>query len=210
MLALDRRHLVFGLIVTWLVGIGRYWDDPGAKLLQHLGLGSVIYVFALSALLWLVFKPVGANDWTYARVLTLVTLTAPPALLYAIPVERFMNLADARTVNVWFLGVVAIWRVALFVFFARRLGQLSWLVVVVGTLLPLTLIITALVILNLERAVFAIMGGLRDERTANDGAYALLSALGMLSMGIFPLVLLAWGGIVAWGWGERRRSPPAP
>jgi hypothetical protein len=36
---LDRRHLCFGLARTWIVGIGRWWDDPGARLLQHLGLG---------------------------------------------------------------------------------------------------------------------------------------------------------------------------
>jgi hypothetical protein len=40
---LDSRHLAFGLVCTWLVGMGRWWDDPGANLLQHLGLGSVIY-----------------------------------------------------------------------------------------------------------------------------------------------------------------------
>jgi hypothetical protein len=30
---------------------GAYWDDPGAHLLQRLGVGSVINVFALSFLL---------------------------------------------------------------------------------------------------------------------------------------------------------------
>jgi hypothetical protein len=49
----------------------------------------------------------------YERVLTFVTLTAPPALLYAIPVERFMALQDAQITNFWFLAIVALWRVAL-------------------------------------------------------------------------------------------------
>ena len=30
LLAPDRRHLAFGLACTWVVGMGRYWDDPGA------------------------------------------------------------------------------------------------------------------------------------------------------------------------------------
>ena len=47
-LELGRKHLVFGLVCAWLAGMGRYWDDPGAHLLQRLGAGSVIYVFALS------------------------------------------------------------------------------------------------------------------------------------------------------------------
>ena len=48
LLKLNRRHLAWGLAWTWIVGIGRWWDDPGARLLQHLGLGSVIYIFVLS------------------------------------------------------------------------------------------------------------------------------------------------------------------
>ena len=50
-LELGGMHLVFGLVCAWLVGMGWYWDDPGAHLLQRLGVGSVIYVFALSLFL---------------------------------------------------------------------------------------------------------------------------------------------------------------
>ena len=53
---LDGRHLASGLVCTWLVGMGRYWDDPGARWFQHLGIGSVLYVFALSAVLWLLVR----------------------------------------------------------------------------------------------------------------------------------------------------------
>ena len=31
-------HLVAGLLCTWIVGIGRYWDHPRATLPQYLGL----------------------------------------------------------------------------------------------------------------------------------------------------------------------------
>src|SRR3954454_22335388 len=81
--SLDRRHLAFGLVCTWLVGIGRWWDDPGAPLFLHLGLGSVLYVFILSLLLWLIVWPLRPRDWSYERLLTYVTLTSPPAALYA-------------------------------------------------------------------------------------------------------------------------------
>ncbi|MFT7626096.1 MAG: hypothetical protein ACI9WU_005289 [Myxococcota bacterium] len=89
LLTLDSRHLAFGLAATWMVGIGRYWDHPNAELGQYLGLGSVIYVFALSALLWCFLRPMRLPDFTYRHLLTYVTLTSPPAILYAIPVERF-------------------------------------------------------------------------------------------------------------------------
>lgn len=30
---LGRRALAAGLVATWLVGMGRYWDDPGGHAL---------------------------------------------------------------------------------------------------------------------------------------------------------------------------------
>ncbi len=41
---LDRRHLAFGLGITWLVGIVRYWDMPNAWLPQRLGVVALAYV----------------------------------------------------------------------------------------------------------------------------------------------------------------------
>ena len=50
----------------------------------------------------------------------------------------------------WFLGVVATWRVALLAWFLRSIALLPALSIVVATLLPLTLIVVTLTILNLE------------------------------------------------------------
>ena len=174
--------------------MGRWWDDPGANWLQHLGLGSIIYIFVLAALLWLVVRPFVPENWTYLRVLTFVSLTSPPAILYAIPVESITDLATARTLNVWFLATVAAWRVALLFFFLRRFARLSVLAVFVATLLPIIAIIATLTVLNLERAVFDIMGGLRDSGTENDSAYAVLFVFTLLSLylviPVFALYLL--------------------
>jgi len=57
--------------------------------------------------------------------------------------------------------------------------------------LPLTLIVSTLTVLNLERAVFDIMGGVR-ETTAADAAYQVLVVLTMLSVVLFPILLLAY------------------
>lgn len=91
-LRLDNRHLYFGLLATWLAGIGRYWDHPNAHILQYAGLGSLCYVVVLSLFLFGLVATLKPDNWHYKRVLTFVTLTSPPALLYAIPVERFMTL----------------------------------------------------------------------------------------------------------------------
>jgi hypothetical protein len=196
-----RGFLVFGLLFTWLAGIGRYWDNPRAHLWQHIGLGSLIYVFVLAFVIWamlIAFKP---KNWSYLNVLLFVTLTSPPAILYAIPVERFMSKQAAVSANVWFLGVVAIWRLALYAVFLRRTARLSVMSVIVGTLLPITIIIVTLAILNLEHVVFNIMGGIReDERSVNDGAYFFVLNLTLFSILLAPLLAIAYGVLVFRAW----------
>lgn len=201
--ALGNRHLALGLACVWLVGMGRYWDHPKAHALQYAGVGSVIYVFALSLLLWLIALPLKPRDWTYRRTLTFVALTSPPAALYAIPVERFLDLPTARAVNAWFLAVVAAWRVALYAFYLRRWGGLDVLRLLSALLLPLMLVVTVLTMLNLERAVFEIMASAPTPGTAHDGAYGVLIALTLASVyGILPVLVLYMVGI-----GTARRPP---
>lgn len=204
LVGLGSSHLAFGLLATWIVGIGRWWDDPEAHLVQHLGLGSLTYVFVLAFVLWLLTKPLGPQNWSYRSVLTFVTLTSPPAILYAIPVERFLDLATARLINVWFLAFVALWRVGLLVFYLRRSARLPWHSVLVATLLPITIVVTALTALNLERAVFDVMGGLREEGTAGDSAYGVLVGLTLLSTILVGPLLLAYGLI--WFFRHRQAS----
>ena len=188
LLALDWRHLTFGLLCTWIVGVGRYWDNPRVGLLQHLGVGSVIYVFVLSLFLWLIVWPLRPKDWGYFRVLTFISLVSPPAILYAIPVEKW-DLDAANSINSLFLLIVALWRVALLVFFLRRSGELDPLSIIVATFLPLTMIVIGLSMLNLEQAVFNFMGGLRD-RTPNDSAFGIVMLLSLISFLLFiPLVI---------------------
>ena len=202
MLQFNGKHLAVGLTGTWLVGIGRYWDDDGATLLQHLGLGSVIYIFVLAAFIWLLLQPLLVDDWTYFRVLTFISLTSFPAIFYAIPVERVFLIATANTINVWFLAIVAAWRLAMLFHFLKVFTKLPSYDIVVVTLMPVCLIITTLTILNLQRVVFNIMGGVRNPGP-HDGAYSVLLFLTIISM-ILTLPLL---GAYALAIYERRKSP---
>ena len=193
LLNVGAKHLAFGLVCTWLVGIGRYWDNPRVSLLQHLGLGSVVYIFALALLLYLIVLPLRPKDWSYFRVLTFVSLVSPPAVLYAIPVERFLDLDTANSINAGFLAIVAAWRVALLVFYLRRFGALDWFAVVTVALLPLTLIVVTLAVLNLDRVVFDFMGGISPStRSGNDAAYGILFLLAFLSFLLFVPVLTCY------------------
>jgi hypothetical protein len=197
MLALDQKHLIAGLLVTWIVGVGRWWDDPGARLLQRLGLGSVIYAFVLALVLWLIMLPLRPQDWSYRRVLTFVTLTAPPAILYAIPVERMVDLETAGQLNLWFLALVALWRVALLIYFFLILPRVGGFKAVIAALLPLTAIVTLLTILNLHRVVFSLMGGIgENERSAHDAAYGVLVGLTFISTTLSPLLVVAYVGAI--------------
>ena len=54
----------------------------------------------------------------------------------------------------------------------------------------------ALALLNLERAAFETMGGLRGEPTANDGAYAFLTLLAVLAFLLLPVLLAVY--VVVW------------
>lgn len=190
-------YMAFGLFFTWLAGMGRYWDNPRAQPWQYLGLGSVAYVFTLAAILWLLLMPLRPKHWSYRNVLIFVTLTAPPAVLYAIPVEQFMPLTEAQNANALFLAVVASWRVALLVWFLRAMAGLGWGSIVVGSMLPLALIVVALTALNLEHVVFEIMAGVRPEQqSGNDLSYFVVTALALLSVMAAPLLAVAYAWLV--------------
>jgi hypothetical protein len=204
MLGFGWAHFAFGLISTWIVGVGRYWDNREAEFLQRLGIGSVIYIFALSLLLWFVVKPLRPPDWSYFYVVTFVAMVAPPAVLYAIPVQMFLDINEANDVNAAFLLIVSVWRAALLVFFLRRFAALGAGRVLVTTLLPITLIIFALVMLNPEKA-FSPMGEFAN-RTPNDEAFAVLAAISFFAMLAFPFLLLAYIVLIVLEFARRRKQ----
>ena len=78
-----RAYLVFGLLATWVAGVGRYWDNLRAELWQYLGLGSVAYVFVLACLIYFILMPLKPKNWSYQNVLLFITLTAPPAIYHS-------------------------------------------------------------------------------------------------------------------------------
>lgn len=192
MVAFNRSHFIAGLIGTWIVGMGRYWDDSGASWLQHLGLGSVVYIFCLAGFIWLILKPFRVKDWSYFTVLTFIGLTSFPALFYAIPVEQFFTLRTANSMNVWFLAIVAAWRLALLYYFLKHFTKLSVGNIVTVTLMPICVIISTLTILNLHRTVFMVMGGMRNP-TAHDSSYQVLVVLTGISMILTVPLLIAYG-----------------
>ncbi len=192
MLLFDNKIFIVGLIGTWIVGMGRYWDDPKAELLQHLGMGSVIYIFALALFIWLILLPFKIENWKYFTVLTFIALTSFPAIFYAIPVEKFYSIKTSNIINVWFLAIVALWRLALLFYFLKQFTQLKTWNIITVTLMPICLIISTLTILNLHHVVFNVMGGFR-EPTAHDATYMILMLLTGLSIVLTIPLLISYG-----------------
>lgn len=187
---------VFVLLITWFAGIGRYWDHPNAEVWQYWGLGSVAYIFVLSALIYIIMWPLKPERWDWLSIFVFVGLTSPLAWLYAIPVERFTSPDTARALNVNFLAVVAIWRVALYVLFLYRYAVLRGLKLVIGIFGPLVLIIIGLAMLNLEHAVFEIMAGLEQDRTEAekiyDQRYIVVTLLSIFSFLAAPIWIIMY------------------
>lgn len=197
------RWFSFVLLVTWFAGVGRYWDHPSAANWQYLGLGSVVYIFSLSILLYLIVLPLRPSNWTYGGVLIFVGLTSLPALLYAIPVERIVELKTAQSINAWFLGVVAIWRVALLIRYLIASARLHWFLVTTVSVLLLSGIVVMLTMLNLEHVVFDLMAGIREEDASpNDAAYLIVLGLAFFSLWALPIALALYLGAVV----HRRRA----
>ena len=120
-----------------------------------------------------------------------MTLTAPPAILYAVPVRSWFDLSVAQQIRLGFLGVVAVWRVALWARYLVVGVRLRRTAALVGTLFPLTFLVVALWVLNLERVVFDFMGGVRPgDETVNDSAYGALYLVSGLSIVlVIPLLI---------------------
>jgi hypothetical protein len=184
--------------------MGRYWDHPNAKLAQYLGIGSIVYIFVLSAFLWIFIKPLKPKDWSYFNLLTFISLVSPPALLYAIPGEKWFSFETATNLNIWFLAIVAGWRVALLIFYLNRYGELDFGAVFVGAFLPLIVIVVTLTVLNLEGVVFNLMAGINPrQRSANDAAFGVLVLLTLLSQLLVLPLLIAYIFMIVSRWKSR-------
>lgn len=188
LLALDYRHLALGLLFTWVVGMGRHWDHIDIVWHQKLGLHSVGYVFVLALLLYVVAWPLAAKGWTYPRVLTYVMLTAPPGIIYAVPVERQFSFDTAYMLNLYFLLGVSIWRVAMWFRLLYTFGQLPFFQTVIIALLPLSVISTYAAITGKVAELFigamagnGIMGGYRHVEVT-DGVKQFLGMLVIASI----------------------------
>ena len=124
---------------------------------------SLVTATLLYGVLWLVLHgwKTFPNEWpTYRAFLALYWLTAPLAWIYAIPVERFLDPLTATQANLWFLAIVAVWRVLLI----TRVVSVVFNASVFRVFFPVMLFAVAVMnvaIQILPLPIISLMGGVR-------------------------------------------------
>ena len=168
LLNLKPELLLWGVPVTLMAGIGRAWDNPAEELLIRSGLPSVAYIFVLSAFLYFFIALLRPKNWSYRRLLILVSMTALPGLLYAIPLEMILKPGDAAAGNTILLFIVAVWRVVILGSFLAKTTDMRFTHLVVALFLPLFLIINLLITQEKFEKTFSAMGGIRKYLVVSD------------------------------------------
>jgi hypothetical protein len=187
-----RTYLAIGAGLTWIVGLGRYWDNESAPLLLRSGITSLLYAVVLSGFIWLLVLGLKPERWSYRNVLLMVTMTALPGLIYAIPVEMFMDAQSASATNMIFLAIVAVWRMALYYTFLKRVSKLPAYPLLVAWLLPPAIIVAALGVYGALYAIAAGMGGVRDEADPNLASMEAIALVGLASWICLPILIPAY------------------
>ncbi len=119
-LASSRWSLLVGALFVLSAGFAREYDGNDLRMEPwHLALpfgASLVSSLALFCLAWcgqFRKEPRPVFISAYLSFLGLFWMTAPLAWSYAVPYERFLSAVDAVLANLWTLGLVSVWRVAL-------------------------------------------------------------------------------------------------
>lgn len=166
-IAADPRS--FGMGLLWVLGaaLARRYDR--ADLLAepwHLVMPLLVSTFngtILFLLLWLCFLRKAENRASFFEewrlLLAMFWMTAPLAWLYAVPVERFLSSYDAALANLWFLAVVAGWRVILYTRIVAVLLDIGFFRAFFPVMLFSNAVAAAFALFS-PKPIWAIMGGL--------------------------------------------------
>jgi hypothetical protein len=183
--------ILVGLALTWVVGIGRWWDDPrDIPTFARYGVGSLLYVFGLSTLLWILTAPVTEPRTNWFHVICFVAATSVPGIVYAVPIELIAP-DSAPTYNVIALSFVSSYRVSLLVWFLLKICGLRVVEAVIVAVLPISVIAGTLVAMGMGGHVLDIMGGLR-ERIEPTAVEQVISTIGGISCCLGPISLLLY------------------
>lgn len=212
--ASNRQSLGIGALLVLSAALAREYD--GADLWRapwHLivpvaassGAAFLLYVVVLIADWKKTCRPLTRGNPLFLSILGLFWMTAPLAWLYAIPVERVLDPVGATQMNLAFLAIVSLWRVALMI----RAIQ-----VVLGWRFMQATSIVLLFASGLAAALshvtqFAIIGPMGGFRNVSDSELLIADVAGGVACISTLLVPLSWLAVY---WlcirGQRTDSPP--
>lgn len=150
----------------------------------------------------------------YRSFLALIWMTAPLALLYAIPYERFLSAGDSIRANLWTLGIVVLWRALLMVRIARILFGANY----VGALCIVMLVGDVILLpASFRLATPAILSGMGGIRQSESERILSGTALAVAAIGVYSGLVWLFGALIAIGSRHMRwqaqfenREPHAP
>lgn len=195
--------LLVGILLTWVVGIGRWWDDPREiPPLARMGLGSVAYVFVLSGLLWLISYPLARERVSYLDFAAFIAATSLPGIVYALPIEAISPNSTASAYNITALIFVSAYRVSLLIWFLSKILKMSVFRAIVTTFFPISLITGVISLADLGDQIINMMGGFRNN-VPQSAAREVVLAIGYISFVLAPLLLIIYVAMII---GERDRA----
>jgi hypothetical protein len=220
-IAASRNSVFVGLLFVLAAGLAREYDGDDLcsepwHLLLPLGASlvtSALLYMLLKVLLWIRGGEADGRKLGYQELLSLYWMTAPLALFYGIPVERFLSAGEATRANLALLAIVSLWRVLLM----TRAISVVYGVNFFRTLFPVMLFadtVALTLIGNTPRPILGIMGGIRlseSESVILETTF-LVQASGFLS---WPIWLIGSFFAVSPTWqladfreGPQRRTSP--
>jgi hypothetical protein len=215
-IAASRSSVFVGLLFVLAAGLAREYDGEDLRsepwhLLLPLGASlvtSALLYMLLKALLWIRGGEADGRKLGYQELLSLYWMTAPLALLYGIPVERFLSAGDATRANLALLGIVSVWRVLLM----TRAISVLYCVSFFLALFPVMLFADSVALALLSQAsipILAIMGGVRLSESERLISEATLTTM---VLGFYSWPVWLAGAISAvsskWQLADFRDAPP--
>lgn len=128
----SRHLLLVGAILVLITSVPRNYDQtyigetpwwPIIPLVFSFFSGSFLFLVLHAGFIKEAEASFGRKYWMF---MGLFWMTAPVAWLYGIPVERFMDGRGATVANLWLLGIVSAWRVALMTRVMSVVYEIQW------------------------------------------------------------------------------------
>lgn len=184
--------LLIGVLLTWAVGFGRWWDDPRElPYFARMGFGSVLYVFVLSGLLWVISYPLAKEKVGYADFAAFVAATSVPGFVYALPIEAISASSTASFYNIAALVFVSAYRVSLLLWFLSKILDMKHWRATVCAFLPISGITFFISLADFGDKIVNMMGGFRGN-VSQTASQAVVLWIGYVSFCAAPILLIAY------------------